>query len=174
MSKDGKNIKLPKAFPFASERKPGWLEDGDHVVLVRFEKDNDYPKILTGHMTRVGPVYGKKEKGHRVMIWFDQRVNKNADHADDAHEIGVDIDNPHLFRIDEAELLKNYNITKTWFCDKYPEHVIRFIVDALSQQGAPKSPVITAAQKMIKLAGNTKSKTSGAKPAVSWWRRSGS
>ena len=121
---------LPLFVPAPSDRLRGWVMVNDPVVIVEVNKGEVF--LLTGHIASSSCSHVGVDNVRRAVVWGDQAFNEHADDADDAHERGVDITNPHLLKLEEWEVLRDKERALVWFGQIHPPDISEKIAVALS------------------------------------------
>ena len=116
-------------------RQKGWARYGRKVAVI--EVNNGKVVIRTGHICSTRMTYLGVDNIKRAIVWCDEPW-RMADNADDEHEYGMHVIDPHFVGADEIGMLQYPELRKLWFGNLYSDEMLAKIADAVRDLVFPK------------------------------------
>jgi len=97
------------------------------------EIDKGCVHLKTGHISSTGSSHTHADNRSQTVVFGDRQFYPVTDASDDAYERSFRVDDIHLLKENEAELLQDPITARTWFGTIYQDWVVNRIHRALKR-----------------------------------------
>jgi len=104
---------------------------GERVVIV--EVQSGRVNLKTGRISSTESSHVHADNRNQTVVWGDRRFHPVTDLPEDAYERAFQVNDIHLLKEQEAQLLQDPNTVENWFGAIYQDHLVTKIRHALKR-----------------------------------------